>query len=210
MPLDCLPCVPRTLLAWLSLASPAELTAQLVLLELLPRWDEDLQRCPTAAPCSSLPPFPLLPGRNVLAAMLCLLHPWGLAGMFGITLGALSHLCARLVSVEESILKVREENSVKYQRTFLGSEMIDWLVQEGEVENRQEAVELGRALLEHGIIQHGEPGMSVAVRGTNPHSSRATSAGQVPTWRWQWSLLVLCLELVTFETGAIFYHPQRL
>lgn len=110
-----------------------------------------------------LPPLPLLPGRNVVAAMLCLLlsallqFPWGLAGMFGIT-GALSHLCARLVSVEESILKVREENSVKYQRTFLGSEMIDWLIQEGEVENRQEAVELGRALLEHGIIQHGEPG----------------------------------------------------
>ncbi|XP_064247654.1 DEP domain-containing mTOR-interacting protein-like isoform X3 [Passer domesticus] len=63
-------------------------------------------------------------------------------------------LYEKLVSVEESILKVREENSVKYQRTFLGSEMIDWLVQEGEVENRQEAVELGRALLEHGIIQH--------------------------------------------------------
>uniref|UniRef100_H0ZAX6 DEP domain-containing protein n=1 Tax=Taeniopygia guttata TaxID=59729 RepID=H0ZAX6_TAEGU len=63
-------------------------------------------------------------------------------------------LYEKLVSVQESILKVREENSVKYQRTFLGSEMIDWLIQEGEVENRQEAVELGRALLEHGIIQH--------------------------------------------------------
>ncbi|XP_063260394.1 DEP domain-containing mTOR-interacting protein-like isoform X1 [Prinia subflava] len=63
-------------------------------------------------------------------------------------------LYEKLVSMEESILKVREENSVKYQRTFLGSEMIDWLIQEGEVENRQEAVELGRALLEHGIIQH--------------------------------------------------------
>ncbi|XP_075022825.1 DEP domain-containing mTOR-interacting protein-like [Calonectris borealis] len=63
-------------------------------------------------------------------------------------------LYEKLVSVEESILKVREENSVKYQRTFLGCEMIDWLVQEGEAENRKEAVELGRALLEHGIIQH--------------------------------------------------------
>ncbi|XP_054700967.1 DEP domain-containing mTOR-interacting protein-like [Grus americana] len=63
-------------------------------------------------------------------------------------------LYEKLVSVEESILKVREENSVKYQRAFLGCEMIDWLVQEGEVENRKEAVELGRALLEHGIIQH--------------------------------------------------------
>ncbi|NXM74317.1 DPTOR protein, partial [Serilophus lunatus] len=63
-------------------------------------------------------------------------------------------LYEKLVSVEESILKVREENSVKYQRTFLGCEMVDWLIQEGEVENRQEAVELGQALLEHGIIQH--------------------------------------------------------
>ncbi|PKU29408.1 hypothetical protein llap_20288 [Limosa lapponica baueri] len=63
-------------------------------------------------------------------------------------------LYEKLVSVEESILKVREENSVKYQRTFLGCEMIDWLVQEGEAENRKEAVELGRVLLEHGIIQH--------------------------------------------------------
>ncbi|KAI6073956.1 DEP domain-containing mTOR-interacting protein-like isoform X1 [Aix galericulata] len=61
---------------------------------------------------------------------------------------------ARLVGAEGSILKVREENSVKYQRTFLGCEMVDWLVQEGEAESRKEAVELGQALLEHGIIQH--------------------------------------------------------
>ncbi|XP_062976973.1 DEP domain-containing mTOR-interacting protein-like isoform X1 [Elgaria multicarinata webbii] len=59
-----------------------------------------------------------------------------------------------LISVEDSILKVREENSVKYQRTFLGCEMIDWLVQEGEAANRKEAVELCQTLLEHGIIQH--------------------------------------------------------
>ncbi|XP_039354514.1 DEP domain-containing mTOR-interacting protein-like isoform X3 [Mauremys reevesii] len=59
-----------------------------------------------------------------------------------------------LINVEDSILKAREENSVKYQRTFLGCEMIDWLIQEGETANRKEAVELGRALLEHGIVQH--------------------------------------------------------
>lgn len=64
--------------------------------------------------------------------------------------------------MDESILKVREENSVKYQRTFLGCEMIDWLIQEGEAENRKEAVELGQALLEHGIIQHGEQGAAGA------------------------------------------------
>ena len=58
--------------------------------------------------------------------------------------------------MEGSILKVREENSVKYQRAFLGCDMVEWLVQEGEAESRREAVELGQALLEHGIIQHGE------------------------------------------------------
>ncbi|XP_042740713.1 DEP domain-containing mTOR-interacting protein-like isoform X2 [Lagopus leucura] len=63
-------------------------------------------------------------------------------------------LYEKLVSVEGSILKVREENSVKYQRAFLGCEMVEWLVQEGEAESRREAVELGQALLEHGIIQH--------------------------------------------------------
>lgn len=57
--------------------------------------------------------------------------------------------------MEDSILKAREENAIKYQRTFLGCEMIDWLIKEGETANRKEAIELGRALLEHGIIQHG-------------------------------------------------------
>lgn len=61
----------------------------------------------------------------------------------------------RLVSLEDSILKVREENSVKYQRAFLGCEMVDWLVQEGEAVSRSEATELCQTLLEHGIIQHG-------------------------------------------------------
>ncbi|XP_023350219.1 DEP domain-containing mTOR-interacting protein isoform X3 [Sarcophilus harrisii] len=59
-----------------------------------------------------------------------------------------------LVSADDSILKVREEKSIRYQRAFLGSEMVDWLTQEGEAASRKEAVELCRALLEHGIIQH--------------------------------------------------------
>ncbi|XP_060086645.1 DEP domain-containing mTOR-interacting protein-like [Heteronotia binoei] len=63
-------------------------------------------------------------------------------------------LYEKLISVEDSILQVREENSVKYQRTFLGCEMIDWLIQEGETASRKEAVELCQTLLEDGIIQH--------------------------------------------------------
>nr|XP_033818452.1 DEP domain-containing mTOR-interacting protein-like isoform X2 [Geotrypetes seraphini] len=59
-----------------------------------------------------------------------------------------------LVSIEDSILKAREENGVTYQRTIFGCELIDWLIQEGETGSRKEAVELCRLLLEYGIIQH--------------------------------------------------------
>ncbi|XP_058030271.1 DEP domain-containing mTOR-interacting protein-like [Ahaetulla prasina] len=58
-----------------------------------------------------------------------------------------------LISMDNSILKAREENLVKYQRSFLACEMVDWLVEEGEVANRKEATELCQTLLEHGIIQ---------------------------------------------------------
>ncbi|MGH0153454.1 UNVERIFIED_CONTAM: hypothetical protein FKN15_024749 [Acipenser sinensis] len=59
-----------------------------------------------------------------------------------------------LISAEDSIMKVREESSIQYQRTFPGCELIDWLGQNGETSSRMEAVELCRTLLEHGIIQH--------------------------------------------------------
>ncbi|KAJ1122683.1 hypothetical protein NDU88_001168 [Pleurodeles waltl] len=59
-----------------------------------------------------------------------------------------------LINAEDSILKVREDNDETNQRTFLGCEIIDWLIQEGEIANRKEAVDLCRALLEYGIIQH--------------------------------------------------------
>ncbi|XP_057892198.1 DEP domain-containing mTOR-interacting protein-like isoform X1 [Melospiza georgiana] len=148
-------CFPHQSLAWLSLRSLPELTwfcwsCCLAVLRIY-RGARLQLRVPASLPAAL---WQQCSGCNALPTPLGLAKPGcSCPGMFGIT-AALSHLCARLVSVEESILKVREENSVKYQRTFLGSEMIDWLIQEGEVENRQEAVELGRALLEHGIIQH--------------------------------------------------------
>ncbi|XP_043945836.1 DEP domain-containing mTOR-interacting protein-like [Protopterus annectens] len=63
-------------------------------------------------------------------------------------------LYEKLIVMENSILKTREENGIRYHRTLLGCEMIDWLIQEGETATKKEAVELCRALLEHGIIQH--------------------------------------------------------
>ncbi|NXD05821.1 DPTOR protein, partial [Nothocercus nigrocapillus] len=63
-------------------------------------------------------------------------------------------LYEKLMSSENTLLQAREEEGVKYERTFVASEFIDWLMQEGEVTTRTEAEQLGRRLLEHGIIQH--------------------------------------------------------
>lgn len=63
-------------------------------------------------------------------------------------------LYEKLMNAENSLLKTREEEGVSYERTLVASEFIDWLLQEGEIASREEAEQLGRRLLEHGIIQH--------------------------------------------------------
>ncbi|OCT62500.1 hypothetical protein XELAEV_18043583mg, partial [Xenopus laevis] len=60
----------------------------------------------------------------------------------------------KITSQEESILQVREQGSERYRRTFLGQQILDWLLDHGEVSSREEGVKLCRELLEHGIIQH--------------------------------------------------------
>uniref|UniRef100_A0A8C3WT64 DEP domain containing MTOR interacting protein n=1 Tax=Catagonus wagneri TaxID=51154 RepID=A0A8C3WT64_9CETA len=60
----------------------------------------------------------------------------------------------RLMSPENTLLQPREEEGVKYERTFMASEFLDWLVQEGEATTRKEAEQLCQRLMEHGIIQH--------------------------------------------------------
>lgn len=61
-----------------------------------------------------------------------------------------------LTGDKNSILELREEHDVAYQRSFPGCQLIDWLLQNGEAESRRQGLELCRALQEHGIIQHGE------------------------------------------------------
>ncbi|XP_062318895.1 DEP domain-containing mTOR-interacting protein [Osmerus eperlanus] len=63
-------------------------------------------------------------------------------------------LYEHLISGRDSILQLREERSVAYQRSFPGCQLIDWLLKNGETESRRQGLELCRALLEHGIIQH--------------------------------------------------------
>ncbi|XP_008580098.1 PREDICTED: DEP domain-containing mTOR-interacting protein-like [Galeopterus variegatus] len=64
-------------------------------------------------------------------------------------------LYEKLMSPENTLLQPREEEGVKYERTFMASEFLDWLVQEGEATTRKEAEQLCHRLMEHSIIQHG-------------------------------------------------------
>lgn len=60
------------------------------------------------------------------------------------------------MNTENNLLQTREEEGGTYERALVASEFIDWLLQEGEMGTRAEAEQLGRRLLEHGIVQHGE------------------------------------------------------
>lgn len=60
------------------------------------------------------------------------------------------------MNTENSLLQTREEEGGAYERALVASQFVDWLVAEGEMATREEAEQLGRRLLEHGIIQHGE------------------------------------------------------
>lgn len=60
------------------------------------------------------------------------------------------------MNTENSLLQAREEDGGTFERALVASEFIDWLLQEGEMGTRAEAEQLGRRLLEHGIVQHGE------------------------------------------------------
>lgn len=61
-----------------------------------------------------------------------------------------------MMNTENILLQTRDEEGGTFERTLVASEFIDWLLQEGEMATREEAEQLGRRLLEHGIIQHGE------------------------------------------------------
>ncbi|XP_035518391.1 DEP domain-containing mTOR-interacting protein [Morone saxatilis] len=63
-------------------------------------------------------------------------------------------LYEHLIGDKNSILQLREEHGVAYQRSFPGCQLIDWLLQNGEAESRRLGLQLCRALQEHGIIQH--------------------------------------------------------
>ncbi|KAF6725419.1 DEP domain-containing mTOR-interacting protein [Oryzias melastigma] len=63
-------------------------------------------------------------------------------------------LYEKLMNTENTLIQSRQEEGSLFERSLVASEFIDWLLQEGETPTREEAEQLGRRLLEHGILQH--------------------------------------------------------
>ncbi|TRY66520.1 hypothetical protein DNTS_026396, partial [Danionella cerebrum] len=63
-------------------------------------------------------------------------------------------LYEQMISGKDSILELRQEEGMSYECSFPGYMLIDWLLQNGEIESRRQGLELCKALLEYDIIQH--------------------------------------------------------
>lgn len=58
------------------------------------------------------------------------------------------------VKNEDNLIKLRPCHDFMHRSCFTGLELVDWLIQNGDVSHRDQAVLLGRELLDQGIIKH--------------------------------------------------------
>ncbi len=62
------------------------------------------------------------------------------------------------------MIKDRRFHLRSYPHSFIGSEMVDWLLKKGEVETRAEAVQMMQKLVDYGVMHHGEAQVAQCVR----------------------------------------------
>ena len=55
----------------------------------------------------------------------------------------------------DKVMKDRKARLRTYANSFTGQELVKWLVETKEVADSDEAILLGQALLENGVIHHG-------------------------------------------------------
>ncbi|KAM5157990.1 DEP domain-containing mTOR-interacting protein isoform 2-T3 [Mantella aurantiaca] len=60
----------------------------------------------------------------------------------------------KIMNSDNFLLQAREEDGVKYERSFVASDMLNWLLHSQESRTRSDAEQLCRRLLEHAVIQH--------------------------------------------------------
>lgn len=68
---------------------------------------------------------------------------------------ALGEQLRTILHSEGTMIKDRKYHLRTYKACVVGQEMVDWLLERGEVERREEGVEVMQKLLENGVIHHG-------------------------------------------------------
>lgn len=53
------------------------------------------------------------------------------------------------------LIQDRKYHLKTYKECFVGKEFVDWLITKGEARSRADAVDLGRQLVDAGVISHG-------------------------------------------------------
>ena len=66
-----------------------------------------------------------------------------------------SMLYCRINSSKKGILRSYQVKGQAFDRAFMGSAFVDWLVKSGMVPTKERAIITGRQLLENDIIRHG-------------------------------------------------------
>ena len=59
------------------------------------------------------------------------------------------------------LIKSRPCHDFVYRNCFTGRELVDWLIENSEVSDREQGVILGRELLDQGIIKYGKQGWEI-------------------------------------------------
>lgn len=63
---------------------------------------------------------------------------------------------ARLRTDGSNLIQDRKYHLQTFKQCFIGREFIDWLITRGEVDTREEGVDLGRQFIEAGVFRHGK------------------------------------------------------
>ena len=58
--------------------------------------------------------------------------------------------------LNDQLIKDHRVRLRTYQNSFTGQEMVKWLIQKKEAENVDEAIILGQALVDNGLMHHGK------------------------------------------------------
>lgn len=69
----------------------------------------------------------------------------------------------RLRTDGSNLIQDRKFHLTNYKQCFIAREFVDWLITRGEASSRDEAIDIGRQLLEAGVFKHGKDRLIVVV-----------------------------------------------